>query len=182
MNKRDARLLLQSNYAWSLGEGMLGPLFAVFTQRIGGDIFDISWAWAVYLMLTGVLIMIVGKFSDQFIDKKKLMVIGYALNAVFTFSYLLVSSPVHLLLVQIGLSVAAAFSYPTWEALFARSNKKSEDGYGWGLADGGGRFFMGVAILIGGAIVTYGSFHLLFVVMGCLQVIATLRVAQILKK
>lgn len=33
----------------TLGEGMPDPLFAVFAQRIGGKILDITWAWAIQL-------------------------------------------------------------------------------------------------------------------------------------
>lgn len=39
-------ILLWSSNLWALGEGMLGPLFAVFAQRIGGNILDITWAWS----------------------------------------------------------------------------------------------------------------------------------------
>jgi hypothetical protein len=45
--QRKERLLLWSSNLWSLGEGMLGPLFAVFAQGIGGNILDITWAWAI---------------------------------------------------------------------------------------------------------------------------------------
>lgn len=52
MNSKIKALLYSSNI-WYLGEGMLGPLLAIYTERIGGDIFDISWAWAIYLVVTG---------------------------------------------------------------------------------------------------------------------------------
>ncbi|NJN15953.1 MAG: hypothetical protein HC822_06520 [Oscillochloris sp.] len=38
----------------------------------------------------------------------------------------------------------------------------------------------GIAILIGGYLVTFGSFKMLFLVMGCVQVLATILQAQIL--
>lgn len=45
---------------WYLGEGMFGPLLAVFTEQIGGDILNITAAWATYLIVTGFLTIIIG--------------------------------------------------------------------------------------------------------------------------
>src|SRR5437016_8767702 len=85
---RKERLLLWSSNLWSLGEGMLGPLFAVFAQRVGGNILDITWAWAIYLGMTGILTIVVGSVSDriwQWCGRERLLVAGYALNALCTF-------------------------------------------------------------------------------------------------
>ena len=104
------RLLLRSANLWSLGEGLLGPLFAVFAQRIGG-IFSIYWAWAIYLGLTGMLTIISGRASDriwEWCGRERLLVAGYALNALCTFGYVYVQKPVDLFLVQAGLGVAFA--------------------------------------------------------------------------
>lgn len=166
---------------WYLGEGMLGPLFAIFGEKIGGSVLDISWAWATYLIVVGVLVIYIGKLSDH-IGKEKLMISGYALNAVFTFAYLLISTPAHLFIVQAGLGVAAALSIPTWMSLYAKYEDKRHDGYTWGVAAGLNRIITGVAIIIGGLVVTYLSFTVLFLIMGTVQVIATIYQALILRK
>lgn len=184
MLDRMTRLLLYGGTLWYLGEGMLGPLFAVFTDRIGGDILDITWAWAIYLIVMGLLYIVVGRYSDRHPTedkgKERLMVLGYALNAIFTFAYLLVDSPVKLLVVQACLGVAAALSAPTWDSLYSRHLDHEEGGFVWGLAGGYKYIVLGVALLIGGFIVTNFSFTALFIVMGSIQVAATLYQAQIL--
>lgn len=63
----------------------MGPLFAIFADRVGGDIFDIAWVWAVYLFTRGIVSALAGKISDHWIDKRKLVVIGFAAHALFTF-------------------------------------------------------------------------------------------------
>lgn len=180
MNKVVKSLLVGGNI-WYFGEGMFGPLFAVFTERIGGDIFDITWAWATYLVVTGLCFIIVGKVVDGHRYAPKVMVAGYALNAVCTFGYLFVSSPWHLFVVQTGLGLANALATPTWNALYARYENKKHDTYAWGLASGGASIVTGVAIVLGGFIVKYVSFSALFVIMGCVQVVATLYQARILR-
>ena len=179
MNTKE-RILLYGANIWYLGEGMLGPLLAVFTERIGGDILDITWAWATYLIVTGILYMVVGRVVDGRFDKAKVMVLGYALNALFTFSFLFVSSTTHLFIVQAGLGIAAALATPTWNALYARYEDKKHDIWQWGVAGGEASIITGIAILAGGLIVNYFSFEVLFVFMGIIQTIATLYQARLL--
>jgi MFS family permease len=179
MLNKYVRTLLLGAGLWYLGEGMLGPLFTIFAQRMGGDILDITGAWAAYLFAMGALTICSGFFSDR-INKRKIMVLGYALNALFTFGYVLVDSPLKLFLVQIGLGLASALATPTYDALYAAHENKKQDGMAWGLADGMPHLVTGAAILIGGVVVSAYSFTVLFVVMGCVQIVATLYQARIL--
>ena len=179
------RLLLWSSNLWSLGEGMLGPLFAVFAQRIGGNILDITWAWAIYLGMTGIFTIVAGNVSDriwQWCGRERLLVAGYALNALCTFGYLFVHTTTGLFLVQAGLGVALALSSPTWSALYARYSPGEEKaGNTWGLVAGGQRLTLAAAILLGGYIVNHYSFDALFIAMGTVQVIATVYLARIMR-
>ena len=180
MNILERNLLVGANI-WYFGEGMLGPLLAVFTQQIGGDIFDITWAWSTYLIVTGLCFIVVGKIVDRRIDARKVMVAGYALNAICTFGYIWVASPWQLFVVQAGLGVANALATPTWDALYAKHEDKKHDTYQWGIAGGQAQIITGVAILIGGSIVSLVSFRELFLFMGVIQVIATFYQARILR-
>jgi len=179
---RNIKVLLNGANIWYFAEGMLGPLFAIFTEKVGGDILDVSWAWATYLILAGLFYIVVGKITDAQNNKEKVMVLGYALNALFTFGYLFVSSPRHLFFVQAGLGLAAALATPTWYALYAKHEDRRHDGFQWGLAGGESQIITGIAIIAGGYIVSYASFTALFVTMGIIQVIATIYQAQILRK
>lgn len=180
MNKKGLKILLYGGSLWYLGEGMFGPLLAVFTERVGGSVLDISWAWAMYLVFYGVLAIILGRAADH-MHKGKMMMWGYGLNALFTFGYLLVSNPLQLLAVQAGLGIAAALAMPTWSALYDEFSTEDVDGAAWGLAGGMASIVTGIAIVVGGFIVEYSSFTLLFIVMGCIQVVATIYQANILR-
>lgn len=170
--RRQIRLLLAGSYLWYFGEGLLGPLYAVFAQKIGGDILEITGAYAVYLITMGVISVLVGKFSDNH-SKEKIMLAGYALNAVATFGYLFVNAPAMLFLVQGLLGVAAALATPTWDSLFSKYLDKKRAGEEWGLSDGGPHIVMGISLLFGGVVVSYFGFETLFIIMGTMQAIAT---------
>lgn len=173
MNKKELNLLTGGNL-WYFGEGMLGPLFAVFSERVGGDILDISTAWAAYLIVAGVMTIIVGHIADRTKNAANIMIVGYFLNAAFTFAYLMVDSQTDLLAVQVGLGLAAALATPTWDALYAKHENPRRKGLIWGLARGGANIVTGIALLVGGYIVANYSFTTLFVAMGIIQTIAAI--------
>jgi predicted MFS family arabinose efflux permease len=180
MNKKAKNLLVSGNL-WYFGEGMLGPLFAVFSDRVGGDILDISIAWAVYLIVSGTFAIFVGYWADKSNNAAKIMVLGFFLNALFTFGYLFVNSQTGLLIVQAGLGIANALATPTWNSLYAKHQNPKRKGLVWGLADGGADIVTGIAILVGGFIVANYSFELLFLTMGLIQTLAAINQVKILR-
>lgn len=173
-------MLLIGGGLWYLGEGMFGPLLAVFTEQIGGDVLNISWAWSMYLVVYGLLSIWFGRYSDVHRNREKLMILGYALNAFFTFGYLFVTDMMSLLIVQAGLGVASAMATPTWNALFDHHSAEKIDGFAWGVSEGVASIVTAGAIIFGGFIVTLYSFSVLFLIMGCVQTLATLYQARIL--
>jgi len=171
MNKAESILLWSANI-WLFGDGLLGPLFAVFTQQIGGNILDITYAYAAYLIVTGVGVFFIGKISDRY-NKTLFVSAGYGVSAIFTFGYLLVNTPLALLLVQVGLGIGLALSQATWHALYSVYESEESAGYIWGAADGWRFVLQGAALLVGGWIVSFYTFTALFVIMGTIQLIAS---------
>lgn len=170
---RPVRLLLIASSLWYLSEGLLGPLFAVFSEQIGGDVLDISAAWATYLIASGIAYPVVGRLLNHSRWKFRMIAVGYVLNTVFTFSYLLVTDTTQLLIVQVGLGVAEAISTPSWDAFFASKLADTKDTFAWGIANGHTQFISGVAIAIGGLIANFVSFQALFLTMGLISLAAT---------
>jgi MFS family permease len=110
-----------------------------------------------------------------------LLFVGYLLNAILTFCYLLVDTPLELFYVQIGLGLAEAIGTPVWDALFAASLTKEHDTYAWGLSTGQSQLVSGISFAVGGVLAYYYSFDLLFIIMGCIQLIAVGVVFQLIK-
>jgi predicted MFS family arabinose efflux permease len=181
LTKTGRTLLIGANI-WYFGEGMMGPLFAVFAEKVGGNILDITWAWATYLVITGLLYIVAGRLLNNKNYKEKVIVAGYALNALFTFAYLFVSSPLELFLVQAGLGMAEAIGTPAWDALYAKNLNEGMDSYAWGLSTGQSQIVTGIAFGVGGLITHFVSFEALFITMGLIQVAAALFTAQLLFK
>lgn len=179
LSQTSKTLLLGANI-WYFGEGMMGPLFAIFAEKVGGDILDITWAWSTYLVITGLLYIVMGRLLNNKSYKAKVMVLGYSLNAVLTFGYLLVDSPIKLFLVQAGLGIAEAIGTPAWDALYAKNMNDNVDTYAWGLSTGQSQIATGVAFGLGGLITHFISFDALFVTMGCIQIAAAVVTSRLL--
>ncbi len=177
---KTTKILLLGANIWYFGEGMMGPLFAVFAEKVGGDILDITWAWATYMVITGLMYILVGKLINGKDYQAKVMVFGYVLNALFTFGYLFVKSPVQLFIVQAGLGIAEAFGTPAWDALYAKNLSDDTDSYAWGLSTGQSQIVTGIAFGFGGLITHFISFEVLFITMGAVQLAAAAVTAQLL--
>lgn len=176
---KTTKILLIASSLWYFGEGLFGPLFAIYAEKIGGDLLDITWAWAFYLITTGVFYFLVGKYYNKSKYKKQVMIVGYGLNALLTFCYIFVSNPTELFLLQIGLGIAEALSAPIWDTLFASNMEETDNTFHWSLASGHTHFVSGISIAIGGLIANYISFNALFFMMGIIQVIATIVQAKL---
>lgn len=174
------KILLIASSLWFFGEGLMGPLFAVFAEKVGGDLLDITWAWALYLILSGILYILFGKVLRNSPHREKAMVFGYLLNTILTFCYLLVHNSTHLFLLQIGFAFAESISTPIWDSIFANELEEAGDSFFWGIANGHTHLLTGIAVAIGGLITYYISFEVLFIIMGCIQAISTIVQAKLL--
>jgi MFS family permease len=181
MFNRKERTLLFANNLWYLSEGMLGPLFGVFCAKFHSSPLDISWVWALYLISVGMVVVILGYVSD-FLHKEKLLILGYALQTVFTFCYIFVTTKQQLALLQVGLGISGGLSTTTWYALYARCEDRTREGLTWGLANGLASIYTGIALLCGGVIIAKSSFETLFTIMGIVQLMATVYVTRLVSR
>ncbi len=179
---KTTKTLLWGANIWYFGEGMLGPLYAIFSEKVGGDILDLTWAWSAYLVCTGCCYIMVGKLFNRRGYKVQMMVVGYTLNALLTFCYLFVQHPLQLFFLQVGLGIAEAIGTPLWDTLYASSLHRDHETYAWGLSSGQSQIVSGLAFAIGGLLAYYFSFELLFISMGVVQLIAAAVTAQLLRK
>ncbi|MEK6970797.1 MAG: MFS transporter [archaeon] len=166
---RQTRVLLAGNTLWSFATGMFAPLLAVFTEKVGGSLLDISTAWAIFLVVTGVATILLGKHMNHPQRQERILVGGYFLVALLYFAYLFVENTWQLFLVEGGFGIAQAMVNPTWYALFSRHHDPEKSGDAWGLSEGLQSILMGVGTVLGGIIVSLHGFNSLFLLMGVLQ-------------
>lgn len=149
----------------NLALGMLGPIYAIFVQKIGGDILDASWAYFTFTITCGVTIYLIGRWEDHQKHKEKLIVVGYSLTAVGALGYIFVDSQASLVVVQIVLGLATAILSPAFDALYSRYVTKGRETSNWGAWEGMGYVVTAVAAIVGGYIASTFGFTVLFISM-----------------
>lgn len=173
------KLLLTTSLLANFGDNLIGPFYAVFVQNIGGSILDIGYTVTVFSVATGLLIIGIGRLSDR-LNRELITVLGYALYAIGSLGYLVISTTWQLFALQLVFALGAACLAAPLAALFADAIQKEHAGMQWGLEGGGSRIVVGVAVLIGTLIVHYFGFHTLFVSMFVIQLLAALLQTRLL--
>jgi len=174
MRKAVAVLLLIS-YLWLIADGLLGPLYAVFSEKVAdASVLETAGAYAAFLIVGGVLHLVCGKVADKTKKAKRMMLGGYVLAAISTFGYVFVNDILGLFIVQSMLGVANAMSSCTWEGIFSKTIKNDNAVTMWSLVDGGYSLISGASVIVGGVLVTLFSFEVLFIVMGSIFVFASI--------
>ncbi|MBI5149069.1 MFS transporter [Candidatus Pacearchaeota archaeon] len=176
------RILLFADFFVLLAAGMLTPIYAIFVEKIGGDLLDASIAWAIFSFSSGFLLWIIGKWEDKVKHYVKLLVVGYFVRAIGFLGYLFVSNRYELFIVQLLIGIGASISLPSYDSLYSKYIDKKEYATEWGLWEGMNLMVAALAAIIGGLVATYLGFTFLFISMFALSIIGFFISLTLLKK
>jgi MFS family permease len=163
--KRGLQFLLFSEVWFGFSLGMLGPIYALFVEEIGGSLLDASWAFFAFTFTSGVVIYLISLWEDHIIHKEKLIVFGYFLTSVGVLSYYFVGTQSHLVLTQIVLGLAGAFLFPAYDALYTEYIDHHKEASQWGACESLYKITTAIAAVVGGYIAYLLGFKTLFLVM-----------------
>jgi MFS family permease len=169
---RRRRLLVSISFLTTFAESMLVPMYAAFTENVGGSILDAGIAFATFSMATGVFISLVGTrpYFQQHV--KSFLVLGFLVSACCDISYIFVQNRWQLFAAQVVAGLATGLIEPAWDALFTDDIEESSAKH-WSIWAGGTHLVAGAAALVGGVVVAYFSFKTLFLTMGLIDMTAT---------
>ncbi len=159
------RILLMTDAVIGVASYMIGPIYALFVEEIGGDILDASSTAAVLALAAGVTALLAGRFNDRIKQNELIIVFGHAVTGIGFLLYLFADSIWMLFLIQIIIGFAAAVYAPTFDDLYSRHLKHGQAGLEWGTWESAGYFTTAIGAFLGGLIVSYFGFNVLFVVM-----------------
>lgn len=163
------RILLVSDAFYLLSGGLLGPIYALFVQSIGGDIFDVGSTFALFMLTAGIVVFLLALWEDKSKHQKKFVIAGYGIGVIGSLGYLFVNSSVSLLIVQMILGLAVALKDPAYDALFSGAEKKHIT-LAWGEWEAVDYFALGIGALVGALIAQHFGFRVLLWCMFILSV------------
>ena len=142
-------------------EGIILPIYAIFVQKIGGDVLDAGLAMGIFLISQGVFSILFHKIIRS--DKKRIlfMSIGWFIWVLGIASYLIISNVWMLFLTQILTSLGNAIADPIFDQELAHHTDKKNEEFEWGFFEGSANLVSGVAAILGGLVVSAWGFNIL---------------------
>ena len=159
------KILLLSSFFFNLAAGLLGPIYAVFVERIGGNLIMTGGAAAAFSIVSGILIYIFAKWEDKIKHQENIIILGRLLSFIGITGYIFVQSVVHLFAVEILLGIATAFSTPAYDSLYSKNLQKGKFASQWGSWESMYSITVGIAAIIGGIVAQQYGFKVLFIAM-----------------
>lgn len=180
MNSRKIRpnvlykLLVSSFTISTFAESVILPIYAIFVQKVGGDILDAGFAMGIFLITEGIFTMIVHRVKWSPRHRIWLMVAGWLIWLGGVCTYLFISSIEILFLSQVLMAIGNAVADPVIDQEMADHIDKDLEESEWGFFEGSKAFSDGAAAIAGAAIAAYFGFTVLIYLMIAIATISFL--------
>jgi len=162
------RILLVTNGLILIAGAMLGPIYALFVEKIGGDLLNASYAFGVFALAAGITTFVSGRYSDRMKENELIVVLGYGIMGMGFFGYTLVNSIWSLLVIQIIIGLGEAIYVPAFDVLYSKHLDSHKSGREWGFWEAINYFAIAFGAVAGGVLVMKFGFNMIFIIMGAL--------------
>ena len=159
------KIFLTSFSFYVLAAGMFGPIYVIFVQNIGGDILAAGTASAIFMLISGIGIFIIGKLQDKIKRDKPIIILGNALTSLAFLGYYFVSNVNQLFLVQVLLGFSTVLKNPANDSFYTKFLEKGKFASQWAAWEGTWFTITGISALIGAFLVKIFNFKILFLIM-----------------
>ena len=164
------RVLLFTNALVLVAGAMLGPIYALFVEKIGGSLLDASITGGIFALAAAITTFAAGKYADKTKHDERIVAFGYLVMGIGFFLYMFVNSIWFLFAVQVLIGFAEAIYSPAFDLLYTKHVSKTKMGAEWGTWEALNYLSLAVGAVIGGLVVTTLGFNAIFIIMGILAV------------
>ena len=172
-------LLLKASFIGTFSETMIVPMWSILTARVGGTLLEAGIGYALFSIITGIVVITVGR-TKWFSDNIKSMIFwGFLISGCGDVAYVFAQNVYQLVAVQCLVGISVGFLNPAWDGLYSGEVEEGKEGEQWSFWTGGVSFFVGVAGLLGTIIATYLGMVYVFVAMGIFDFIAVVIAYQV---
>lgn len=174
------RVVLFTNILVLVAGAMFVPMYAVYVERIGGDLLDAGLAASLFAVAAGVTSLVAGSFADRIKRKAKLVALCYLLIGGGFLMYILVQNVWQLFVLQIVIGLLQASYEPVFDGLYTKhiGNPKKASSR-WSFWEAGNYFSLAIGAGAGALVVTATNFATLFAIMAGLCVLSGLYVLRV---
>ena len=166
---KNLKLLIFVNTVINFTVGMFAPFYAVFVAKIGGGAALAGISWALFSVVSGILILLFSKWELQVKRQFILLAVGYIFRSAVFLSYAFMHSIPQLLITQVLWAIASAVGTPAFDALYTSSTSKETAIVEWADWEGVSAIATGIAALVGGLMIQTVGFKILFIIMAIIS-------------
>lgn len=157
-------LIASYNFA-CFAEGILLPIYAIYVQKIGGDILDASWAIAIFSITSWFGTILLHRLNRSAKHKSWLLIGGRLVRLIGIISYLAVSNIIMLFVTQVLIALGNAMANPVFDEELEENRESANKVYKRWLYEWSQDIVNGVAAIVGGLVVTSLGFRFMIIVM-----------------
>ena len=176
---RQIRILIITNGFILIARAMLGPIYALFVEEVGGDLLNAAFAFAIYAIVAGIVTLISGKYTDKLKENELIIVFGYGIIGLSFFGYIFVNSIWSLFLIQFILGIGEAIYAPAFDAIYSKYLGKGKSGRDWSIWESVNYFTIAIGAISGGLLVVFFGFNMMFIIMGLLSLSSALYILKL---
>lgn len=166
---KDLRFLVFVNTVINFTVGLFAPFYAVFVIKIGGSAALAGVSWALFSIVSGVLILLLSRWELRIHKRHVLLAVGYLIRALAFLSYAFLDSIPQLLITQVIWGIASAIGIPAFDALYTSSTSKETAIVEWAYWEAASAIAVGIAALVGGLLIQTVGFQILFIIMAIIS-------------
>lgn len=171
------RTLIFSDFLLQSGLGLTAPIFAVFLIGLrGGTVGMIGIVAAAYWLVKSVAQPFIARFLDIKKGEKddfKFLIAGMYIANLVPLGYIFSTNIIQIIILEIIRGLAMACVVPTWSAIFTRHMDKGWEAFSWSIESTGIGFAAGLSGALGGLLVTFFNFKIVFVLMSLFGLFST---------
>lgn len=157
---------------YTLGANALTPLWAHFTQYLGGDLRSSGFAVSIYFLSYGTSTFFLSLLENKYPYYKLYISFSYLILLVTSLLYFKINTVIQLYIIQHFVGLACGMQFPAFNATFGKLLKQGREAKGWGLYSSTSCFGVAVSAFIGSQLIHYFSFYAVFSFMAISNAIA----------
>jgi len=169
MNK-SLKLLLTINSIFVIAGNLLGPLYAVYIEGLGGSIAVVSATWSVMLLTTTLVNFALIRYGDRIKEHEYFLIAGFILRAVTWTGFIFASNIAGIIILQIILGLGEAVGSTGFDAIFAEHLDKSSHIRDYAVWKTVSNIIAALATLMGGFVVASYGFRPMFYFMAVIAI------------
>ena len=167
---RSLRTLIATNSILTFIVSIFAPFYALFIQHLGGSVALAGLSWALYSIISGILILLFARWELRIKEQELLIALGYILRAGVFVSYAFMGSLAQLFATQVLWGIGTALGTPAFDAVYSSHTSSEDSLIQWGGFEGVSAIMTGAGALMGGLIIQSLGYQVAFLLMAAVSV------------